>query len=167
MRSSNRFGGRTATAARPRVQIRPAGGAEAGTVVPAQHEIGVCGERQLLAHDLGDVHAGGTVGQRIEIGIVGGVRVGGEHRGVDVDIHIVQHIREAPAALAAHDSVHVAPPKVLAVPGGLELSRHVNRLGESEPQPLERRIVGWEPPFGPDGTPLKVPNVNSQHSPLR
>ena len=165
MVSSNGFG-RAVTVTGPRVQVRPALGAESGTVVPAEQQVGVRGQRQLLAHDLGDVYAAGTLGQGIEIGIVSRFRVGREDRRVYVDVHLVEHVGQTATALPPHHAVNATPPEVFPVSGGLQLPRYGHRPDQAEPQPLEDRIVGLELPVGPDGASLKVPDVHSQHSRL-
>ena len=103
----------------------------------------------------------------IEIGIVGRVGIGGEHRRGHLDVHLVQHLGQAAAALAPHHPMHAAAPEVLAVARGLQLAVDRHRAGEAQVQPLERRIVGIEPPVGPDGAALQVPDVHSQHSRLK
>src|SRR5215216_616519 len=63
--------------------------------------------------------------------------------------------------------MHAAAPEVLAVARGLQLAIDRHRTGEAEIQPFERGIVGVEPPVGPDGATLQVPDVHSQHSRLK
>ena len=167
MRSSNRFGRGGATAARPRVQVRPAHGAESGTVIPTEQQIGLGRESELLAHHFSDVDGERALGQRIESGIVDRVRVAGEHGGVHVDVHVVQYFGETATALTANHPVDVAAPQILAVTGGLQLSLYRHRAFEPKSQPIERGVPGLEPSLGPDGTPENVSNVNSQHSRLR
>ena len=55
-------------------------------------------------------------------------------------------------------------PKVVLL--DLKLPAHHHRSHQLEPQALEGRIVGWKLTLGPDGTPLKVPDIHTQHSPL-
>src|SRR5262245_59953584 len=75
MVSSSRFGG-SVTGARPRVQVGPAAGAKAGAVVPAEQQVGLGGESELLAHDQPHIYGGRAVGQEIEVGIVHRVGIG-------------------------------------------------------------------------------------------
>ena len=165
MMSSDRFGG-SVTGARPRVEIGPAAGAEAGAVFPAEQQVGLGGEGQLLPHHLADVHGRRPIGERIEVGIVYRVRIGAEDRGIHRDVHLVEHLGQATAALAAHYAVEITPPEVLAFAGGLQLTTHHHRSYQIEPQAFERQIVGRKLPLGPDGTPLEVPDIHAQHSPL-
>ena len=126
----------------------------------------MCGERQLLAHHRSHVHRRGPLGQRVEIRIVGGFRVGAEHRGVNLDFHFVDHRGETAPALASNHAVEIASPEVLSIAGGLQLALHRHRTDQVQSQPFERRILRRELAYGPDGPSLKVPNVHAQHSPL-
>ena len=165
MMSSNRFGG-SVTGARPRVQIGPAAGAQAGAVVPAKQQMGLSGEGQLLSNHRTDVHGRGPVGEKVEVGVVHRVRIGAEHRGIHRHVHLVEHLRQAAATLAANYAVEITSPEVFALVGGLKLTMHYHWPHQVEPQPLEGRIVGLQLPLGPNGTPLKVPDIHAQHSPL-
>src|SRR6185312_10306371 len=98
--------------------------------------------------------------------IVRRLGIGTEHGGVDLDVHVVQHVSEAAAAFASDESVDLPPPEVFAVAGGLQLPLHLHRSRQIEPQSLEGGIIGMELADGPYGTPLKVPDVDSQHSRL-
>ena len=154
------------TGARARVQVRPARGAESGTVFPTQQQVGLRGECELLAHHFGDVYAGGPLGERIEIGIVGGVGIGGEHRGGHVDVHVVQHLGQAAAALPPDDAMDAPPPEVLSVAGGLQLAGDRHRSTRPSSSPSNAGSSGSSP-LGPDGPSLEVPDVHSQHSRLK
>jgi hypothetical protein len=165
MVSSDRFGGGV-TGARSRVQVGPALGAESGTILTAEQEVRRTGEGQLLSDYGSDIHRVGPLGKWIEIRIVGRLGIGAEHGGVHVHIHIVEHLREAPPALAVDDGVNVPTPEVLAVTSGLQLAIHLHRPCQVEVQPLERRIAGRELADGPHGTSVEVPDVDSQHSRL-
>ena len=65
------------------------------------------------------------------------------------------------------DPAKPAPPEVLAGTGGLQLARHRDRPYEVEVEPLKRRIVWLKVPNRLDGTPLKIPNIHSEHSRLK
>ena len=67
----------------------------------------------------------------------------------------------------SEDAVDLPPPEVFAVAGGLQLPLDLHRSRQVEPQSLEGGIVGRELADSPHGTPLKVPDVDSQHSRLR
>ena len=75
MLSSDGFGG-GATGARPRVQVCPTVGAESGTVLTTQQEMGRDRKRQLFPGHDGYVDARGPERKRIEFDIVGGVGIG-------------------------------------------------------------------------------------------
>lgn len=126
----------------------------------------MCGEREFLAHHCSQVHRRGPLGQRIEIGVVGSFRVGAEHRGVHLHVHFIDHLGETAPALAPNDAVEIASPEVLSIAGRLQLALHRHRTYQVQPQPFEGRILGRELALGPDGPPLKVPNVHAQHSAL-
>ena len=165
MVSSSRFGG-SVTGARPRIQIGPAAGAQAGAVVPAEQQMGLGGEGQLLSDHRTDIHRRGPLGERIEVGVVHRVGVGAEHRGIHRHVHLVEHLGQAAAALAANHAVKITSPEVFVFASGLKLAMYDHRPHQIEPQALEGRIVGLELPLGPDGTALKVPDIHAQHSPL-
>jgi len=164
--SSNRFGGRGALA-RSRVQVRSTGETETGTVFPTEQQTGGDGKRQLLPRYVPDVYMRGAFKQRIEVGIVRGFGIGAEDRGIHVDVNVGADLGQAAPALALHDSVKAAPPEVLAMAGGLQLSRHRHRADQIQVQPIERGIVGLQLSHRPNRSPLKVPDVHSQHSRLK
>ena len=112
------------------------------------------GERELLAHDRAQIHRRGPLGQRIEIRIADGLRVGAEHRGVHRDVHFVDHLDEAAPALASNDAVEIASPEVLAIAGGLQLALHRHRTHQIQSQPFERRILRRELAYGLDRPPV-------------
>ena len=124
------------------------------------------GERELLAHHRAHVHRRGPLGQRVEIGIVGGFRIGAEHRGLHLDFHFVGHLGKTAPAFAPNHPMEIASPEVLSIAGCLQLTLHRHRTHQIQPQALERRILRRELAHGPDGPPLEVPNVHAQHSPL-
>ena len=163
--SSSRFGG-IVKGARPRVQVGPAAGAKAGAIVPAEQQVGLGGEGQLLAHHRPHVHGRRAVGQEIEIGVVHRVGIGAEHGGIHRHIHLVEHFSQAATTLTPDHAVEIAAPEVFAFRGSLQLPVNHHRSHQIESQTLEGRIVGRKLALGPDGTPLKVPNVHAQHSPL-
>ena len=136
MMSSDGFGGGS-TGAGPRIQIGSAAGAESGTVLSAQQQVALAGQRYLLANDVTHLHRGGPLGQGIEVGVVGRLGVGREDRGIHLDLDRLADFREAPAALAPHDAVDVTPPQVLAIARSLELAGDVYRPVEAERQPFE------------------------------
>jgi hypothetical protein len=165
MMSSTRFGG-SVTGARPRVQIGPAAGAKAGAIVPAEQQMGMGGEGQLFPNHRTDVHGGGPIGKKIEVGVVHRVRIGAEDRSTHRHVNLAEHLGQAAAALAADHTMEITPPEVLALTGGLKLTLHYHRSRQVQPQPVEGRIVGLELAVGPNGTALKVPDIHAQHSPL-
>ena len=76
MMSSNRFGG-SVTGARPRVQVGSAAGAESGTIVPAEQQVGLSGESQFLPHDHSPTStAAARSDSEVEVGIVHRVGIG-------------------------------------------------------------------------------------------
>jgi hypothetical protein len=165
MMSSNRFGG-GATGARPRVQVGPAAGAKACTVVPAEQQVGLGREGKLLAHDKPHIHGGRAIGEEIEIGVVHRVGIGAEHGRVHRHVHLVEHLRQAAAALAADHAVEIASPQVFSYTGGLKLPMYHHRSHQIEPQALEGRIVRRKLSLGANGASLEVPDIHAQHSPL-
>jgi hypothetical protein len=106
------------------------------------------------------------LGQRVGIGIVGGVRIGGEDRRVDVDIDLAQHLGQASAAIPPDHGMNVPAPEVFPVSGGLQPPPHSHRSDQREVQSGERRIVGCELAIRPDRPPLELPDIHSQHSRL-
>ena len=124
------------------------------------------GECEFLTHHRSHVHRRGPLSQWIEIRILGGLRIGAEHRGVHRDVQLVDHLDEAAPALAPYDAVKIASPEVLSIAGGLQLALHGHRTHQIQSQPFERRILRREFAHGPDGPPVEVPNVHAQHSPL-
>ena len=108
--------------------------------------MGLSGEGQLLPNYRADVHGGGPLGEEIEVGVVHRVRIGAEHRGIHRHVHLVEHLDQAAAALAADHAMEIAPPEILALTGGLQLTTHYHWSYQVEPQPLEGRIVGWSSP---------------------
>ncbi len=124
------------------------------------------GERELLAHHRSHVHRRGPLRQRIEIRIVGGFRVGAEHRGIHLDFYFVRHLGETAPALASNHAVEITSPEVFSIAGGLQLALYRHRTHQVQSQPFERRILGRELAYGPDGPPMEIPNIHAQHSPL-
>jgi hypothetical protein len=166
MMSSDGFGG-GAAGARPRVQICSATRAESGTVVPAQQKVTRYCQRQLFADHWRDIDARRPGRQRVKVGIVSGLGVTGEHRRRDVNVHFLEDLAQAPAALAAHHRVNASSPEVLSLAGRLKLAIDEDITHDIEIESLEGRIVSSELPFGTDGTALQVPNIHSQHSRLK
>jgi hypothetical protein len=166
MISSDGFGG-GAAGARPRVQVRPTTGTESGTIIPAQQKVTRHRERQLFPHDGCDVDTRRPGRKRVEVGIVRGIGVTGENCRRDVDIHLLEHLRQTPAALATDDRVNAPSPEVLPLGGRLKLSIDQDITNHVEVESLEGRIACVELPFGAHGTALQVPNIHSQHSRLR
>ncbi len=164
MLSSNRFGG--GTAAGPRVQIGPASGTEAGTVLTTQEKVALHCQRQLLPHHIGEIHRLRPLGEGVIIGIVGRVGIGGKDRRVHIHIDLAQHLGQASAAVTPHHSMDVPAPEVLPISGGLQLPPHSHWSDQREVQSGERRIVGCELAISPDRPPLEVPDIHSQHSRL-
>ena len=164
--SSNGFGG-GATGAWPRVQVCATTGAESGTVLTTQQQVGRNGERELFANDGTDIDTRRPGRQGVELGVVGGLGVARKDRSADFDVHLLEHLGQASAALAAHNPVHGAAPEVLIPARSLKLTGNGNAANQSKPESVEGRIVGTELSIRPHGTPLKVPNIHSQHSPLK
>ena len=138
--------------------------AEAGAVVPAEQQMGLACEGELLPHHQPYVHGGGPIGEEIEIGVIHRLRIGAEHGGIYRHVHLVQHFGQTAAALAADPTVESAPPQVLAFAGSLKLAVYHHGTHQVEPQSVEGRIVGLELALGPNGTALKVPDIHTQHS---
>jgi hypothetical protein len=165
MASSNRFGGR-GTAAGPRVQVGSAREAETGTIIPAKQQPRGGGQGQLFSHDVPDVDVRGPRQQRVKVGIVRSLGIRGEHRGGDLDVHFGADVGQAPPALALHLPVDAPPPQVLTVAGGLQLPGNRDGANQVQIQTFKCGIVWPKLPNGPHRASLKVPEVNSQHSPL-
>jgi len=164
MVSSNRFGG--GAAAGPRVQIGPASGTEAGTILTTEKQVAWDCEGQFLPHHIGEIDGLRLLRERIVIGIVSRVGISGEDGRVHVDIDLVQHLGQAAAAVTPHHRMDVAPPEVLAFSRGLQPPPHCYRSNQREVQAGERRIVRCELAVGPDRPPLELPDIHSQHSRL-
>jgi hypothetical protein len=124
------------------------------------------GECELFTHHRSHIHRRGPLSQWVEIRIVGGFRVGAEHRGIHRDVHFVDHRGEAAPALASHNAVKIASPEVLTIAGGLQLALHRHWTHQIQSQPFECRILRRELAYGLDRPPVEIPNVHAQHSPL-
>jgi hypothetical protein len=85
------------------------------------------GECELFTHHRSHIHRRGPLSQWVEIRIVGGLRVGAEHRGLNRDVHFVDYRGEAAPALASNEAVKIASPEVLSIAGGLQLALHGHR----------------------------------------
>lgn len=166
MVSSDWFGG-CAAGAGSRVQVGPARGAEAGTLIAAEEQASRSGESQLFPYHRPEVHRTGPFGKRIEIRIVRRLGIGAEHDGVDLEVQLVQDLGETAAAFASDGSVNVPPPEVFAFAGGLQLPLYLHRPRQVELQPREGGITGRKLADGPHGAPVEVPDIDSQHSRLR
>lgn len=166
MISSDGFGG-GAAGARPRVQVCPTAGTEAGTIVPAQQEVTRQRERELFPDDGGDINARGPRWQGIEIRVVRGFGITGKDRSTNLEIYLFEDLRETPPALAAYHGVDGATPKVFTLARRLQLSVDQNTTDQVEVETVEGWIAGAELAFGPRGTALQLPDIHSQHSPLR
>jgi hypothetical protein len=166
MMSSDGFGG-GAAGARPRVQVCPTTGAESGTIVPAQQKVTRHCERQLFPDDMCDIDARRSGRQWIEVGVVRGIGVTREDGRIDVDIQLLEHFGETPATLPAYHGVNTPSPEVLPLARRLKLAIDQDTTDEVKAKSLERRIACVELPFGAYGTALQVPNIHSEHSPLR
>ena len=165
MISSDRFGGRGTTAG-SRVEIGSAGETEPGTIFPTQQQASRHSERKLLPYDVPDIDVRRPLQQRVEVGIIGRVGVGAEHRRIDIDIDGGPHVSQAAAALPVHGSVHMPAPEILSRPSRLQLPRHRHRPSQVQIQSFECGIVRPEIPHRTYRAPLKVPDINSQHSRL-
>ena len=77
------------------------------------------GERELFAHHRSYVDRRGPLGQRVEIRIVGGFRVGAEHRSVHLDFHFVDDFGETAPAGASNHSMEITSPEVFSIAGYL------------------------------------------------
>ncbi len=166
MISSDGFG-EGAAGARPRVQVCPTAGTEAGTIVPAQQKVTRQREREFFPHDGRHIDARGPRWQGIEIRVVRGLGITGKDRSIHVEIYLFKHLRETPPALAAHHGVDGATPKVFTLARRLQLSVDQNTPDQVEVETVEGWVAGAELSFGPRGTALQLPNIQSQHSPLR
>jgi hypothetical protein len=105
--------------------------------------------------------------QRIKIGVVSGLGIGAEYRGVDIDVYVGPNIGQAAPAFALHGSMHVPAPQILPTTGGLQLPCYRYRPGQGQIEALEGGIIGPKLTNRSYRTPLKVPNVNPQHSRLK
>ena len=166
MRSSNRFGVR-GTAAVFDVQVRSAGGTKTGTIFPAQEKAAGDSQRQLLAGHVTDIDMRGTLEQGVRIGAVGSLRISAEQRPVNCDVDVAAHLTQAPPALGLQRATQGAPPQIFTWSGGLELAIYLDRSHQVKIQTLERRVIRLKLPDCLDGTPLKIPNVHSEHSRLK
>ncbi len=164
--SSNRFGGR-GTIARSRVQVRTTVETEAGTVFPTQHQTGGYCQGELLPGYVTYIDVRCSLEQRIKVGVFGRFGVGGEDRGIHVNVNFGTDLGQTTPALTLHETVKAAPPQVLTLAGGLQLPGDRYRTYQLEVEPIERGIVGLELSHGADRTSLKVPNIHSQHSRLK
>jgi hypothetical protein len=162
--SSNRFGGGTATG--PRIQVGPASGTEAGTILTTEQQVAWHCQGQLLPDYIGEIDGLRLLRQGVVIGIVSRIGISGEDRRIHVDVYLTQHLGEAPAAFTPYDRVDVAAPEVLPFSRGLQLPPHSHRSHQREVQAGECRIVGCELAIGPDRPPLELPDIHSQHSRL-
>jgi hypothetical protein len=61
----------------------------------------------------------------------------------------------------------MAAPEVFTLTGGLELALYLYRPVQLQVEPVEHGIAGLELPDRLDRPPLEVPDVHSQHSPLK
>jgi hypothetical protein len=166
MISSDGFGG-GAAGARPRVQVCPTTGTESGTIIPAQQKVTRHRQRQLFPHDGCNVDARRPGRQWVEVGIVRSIGVTRENCCRNVDVHLLEHLGEAAAALATDDRMDAPSPEVFPLAGRLKLPIDQDITNHVEVESLEGRIARVELPFGAHGTALQVPNIHSQHSPLR
>jgi hypothetical protein len=166
MVSSNRFGGRGTTAG-SRVQIGSTGGTKPGARFPAQQQVSGSSQGHFLPHHVTDVDVRGPLQQRIEVGIVACLGVTAEHRGININVYYGLHLGEAAPAFPFQDTVDLAPPEIFALAGLLELSGDRHRTDQIQIQPFKRRIVRPKLPDGANRAPLKVPDVDSQHSRLK
>jgi hypothetical protein len=140
MISSDGFGGRGTTAG-TRIQVGATIQTQAGTVLPAQQEPGGRCQGELLANDIADVYVRRPFQQRIEVGVVGRVRISTEHCGIDVDVHISLDIGQASSALAVHGSVDAASPQILSGAGCLQLPGYRYRSHQVEIQSVKGGII--------------------------
>lgn len=147
-----------------RIQICAAPRAQPCAIVAAEN-VGIGGERELLANRLAYVHGRGRVRQRIHAGIIGRVGVAAEEY-VGAGLNRLAHRREAPAALGGHRRPDVASPEILPIGRGLKAAGNVDRLDQREAQPFKERISGRKPRVRLDRTAVEVSNVNPKHSPL-
>ena len=166
MRSSNRFGVR-GTAAVFDVQVRSAGGTKTGTIFPAQQEAAGDSQRQLLPGYVTDIDMRGTLEQWVRIGTVGGLWISTEKGPVNRDVEIAAHLTQAAPAFRLQPATQCAPPQIFTGSGSLELAIYLHRSDQVKIEPLERRIFRLKLPDSLDGTPLKIPNVHSEHSRLK
>ncbi len=164
MGSSNRFGGGAATG--PRVQIGPASGTEAGTIVTTEKQMALHRQGQLFSHHIGEVDSLRLLREGVVIGILGRVGIAGEDRRIHVDINLAQHLGQAAAAVPPDHGMNVPAPEVLSPSRGLQLPPYGYRSDQREVQAGERRIVWRELAVGPDRPPLELPDIHSQHSRL-
>lgn len=165
IRSSNRFGG-LGTVARSRVKVRSAVQAETGTVFPAEQQTSRSRQGQLFPCYVPDVDMRRALEQGVKVGIVSGFGIGAEDRGVHIDVNVGADFGQAAPTLALQHAMKAAPPQVLTQPGGLQLPRYRYRPNQVQIQPIECGIIRLKLPHRANRSPLKVPDVHSQHSRL-
>jgi hypothetical protein len=124
------------------------------------------GEGQLFPHYIGEIDRFRLLGQRVVIGIVGGIGVGRKDRRVYVDIDLAQHLGQAATAVTSHYGVNVPAPEVLPISRGLQLPPNRHRSHQLQVEVRKGRIVRGELAVGPDRPSLEVPDIHSQHSRL-
>jgi hypothetical protein len=108
-----------------------------------------------------------TLEQRVRIGIVCGVRIRAEDRGIHIDIQDRANLSQAPPAIGLQSAAQRPTPQVLAGAGSLELAGDRYRAHKVKIQPFERRVIRLQLANSLDGTSLQVPYVHSEHSRLK
>jgi hypothetical protein len=163
--SSNWFGGRGAFT-RSRVQVSSTRQTETGTVFPTEQQASWSRQGQLLPCYIPDVDVRGAFEQGVEVRIVRGLGIGCEDRGVHLNVDFGADIGQATATFTLHEATKAAPPQIFPMASGLQLPRYRYRTNQVQIQPFKCRIVGLKLSHRPDRSPLKVPDVHSQHSRL-
>ena len=152
MRSSDWFG--RGARAGSGIEIGPTPATEPGAIVTAQR-IRLDRQRQLFPHHLAQVDQRSPGGHKIHRRVVRGVGIVAE-QDVQLLVEVVDHVCQAPAAVAADVRVHPGSPKVLTRAGCLEPSLDGHGSDEIQLEPHERRIIRLEPPGGLDRTAVEI-----------
>jgi hypothetical protein len=146
------------------IEIDPAPGTQARAIVAAE-EIGRHGQRQLLTHYSTEVETGRGRRDNINRRVVGRVGIVAEQN-VQLFIHVVDQVGEAPAAASANVGADPGPPKVLTSPRGLDPTCYRDWSGQLELEPCKDGIGRLERSDRVDRAAVESPEVDLKHSRL-
>ena len=161
MRSSVRFGGSRA-AARTRIEIGATSGTEACTVLATEWEARNR-ERELFPNGVPYIHSHHWCCKRVHTGVVARIGIGAE-QDIDVGMDRVTDILEAPAAGSPDPAVQRSAPQKFVASGLLQPPPHLDRSIKFQHQPGEGRISRFQSPDGVHRAPMKIPQIDRQHS---